>query len=80
MDSGIGYYVSALVKSITNLASGIEAIHDSGYESQGIRLNYIPEEATERSRNPSSGNSEYRRSSKQDGSVQKNHESIISGF
>ena len=76
MDSGIGYYVSALVKSITNLASGIEAIQEStGYETQ--RLNYIPEESSDRTHIPSdhfhskSGN-------KHEDSVQNNHESIPS--
>ena len=50
MDSGIGFYVPALIKSITNLASGIEAVQEStGYDTQGLRHSYIPEESAARS-------------------------------
>ena len=52
MDSGIGFYVPALIKSITNVASGIEAVQEStGYDAQGSlrRSNFIPEESSSRS-------------------------------
>ena len=50
MDSGIGFYVPALIKSITNLASGIEAVQEStGYDTQGLRHSYVPEESVARS-------------------------------
>ena len=50
IDSGIGFYVPALIKSITNLASGIEAVQEStGYDTQGLRHSFIPEESVARS-------------------------------
>ncbi|KAI6661265.1 hypothetical protein LOD99_10086 [Oopsacas minuta] len=52
MDSGIGFYLPALIKSITNVASGIEAVQEStSYDAQGSlrRTSFIQEESVSRS-------------------------------